>query len=215
MDPRLLREAAEWRLLSLLLECPAGNWQEQIAALATGVADPGLHAAADAAREEAAEGLYHSIFGPGGPAPPREVSYHDSVQLGYLLSELESYYGAFSFAPATPETPDHISVEAGFVGYLRLKEAYALARGDTEHAAITAEAAQRFLDDHLANSAEPLANALRNSGVRYLALAGEALLERVGARKTAPAAQPFPILPAVGPSADLTAEESLFDRGDH
>jgi hypothetical protein len=28
--------------------------------------------------------------------------------------------------PVTPESPDHVSVEAGFVGYLRLKEGCAV-----------------------------------------------------------------------------------------
>lgn len=179
-ERHLLQEAAEWRLLALLFECPGPGWQDQIAAISPEIADAELQAAAHHALAEASEGLYHSIFGPGGPAPPREASYQRSVQLGYLMSELAAFYDAFAYRPTAGEAPDHISVETAFIAYLRLKEAYALACSDAEHAAVTAEAAQRFRQDHLSALAEPLAVALRTSGVRYLALAGEALLRRVG-----------------------------------
>ena len=85
----LLEQAAEWRLVSLLFECPTKNWREQVAAISLEISDQELRAAAECAQSEASEALYHSIFGPGGPAPPREVSYRESVQLGYLISELE------------------------------------------------------------------------------------------------------------------------------
>jgi TorA maturation chaperone TorD len=189
----LLQEAADWRLLALLFECPRAGWREQVAALAREIADPDLRAAARRARTEAAEGPYHSIFGPGGPAPPREVSYRDSVQLGYLLSELRASYEAFCYRPVTEEPADHVSVEAGFVSYLRLKEAYALICGDREHAAVTREAADRFVADHLSVLAAPLARALDSCGVRYLALAGQALAGRAGAGHETPS-NPLPIL---------------------
>ena len=84
MDPRthaLLRQAAEWRLIGLLFECPADAWRDDIVALARDIDDPLLGSAAAYALEEADEGLYHSTFGPGGPAPPREVTYVKAVQL--------------------------------------------------------------------------------------------------------------------------------------
>jgi nitrate reductase assembly molybdenum cofactor insertion protein NarJ len=201
----LLREAAQWHLTGLLFECPTGGWHEHVAALEAEVADADLKAAAEAAQEEATEGLYHSTFGPGGPASPREVSYRDLVQPGYLMAELSSYYEAFSYRAATQEAPDHVSVEAGFVGYLRLKQAYALACSDTEHAAITAESAERFLAEHLSHLAEPLAQALADSGVRYLALAGAALRRRVGPRQNQAAGPGLPIL--------SDGEESVFECG--
>lgn len=182
----LLREAAEWRLIGLLFECPAGGWPNLVTTLASEVGDAALRDAALAALDEATEGLYHSIFGPGGPTPPREVSYRDSVQLGYLMSELASYYDAFAYRPRTAEVPDHIAVETGFIGYLRLKEAYAVASGDPDRAAIAADASQRFIGEHLSVMAEPLAAALESSGVRYLALAAQALLHRTGAPRTLP-----------------------------
>lgn len=174
----LLEDAAGWRLISLLFECPAPGWQENIAALASEVTDPGLREAVEAAQAEASEGLYHSIFGAGGPASPREVSYHDQVQLGGLMSELASYYRAFGYQPAAQEPDDHVAVEAGFVAYLRLKEAYAISAEDVEHAQVTAESARSFTEDHLSFVAGPLAGRLSESGVRYLSLAAEALLRR-------------------------------------
>ncbi len=162
---KLLREAAEWRLLGLLFECPSPMWREQVEALAAEVADAELRAAVEAVRREVSEGLYHSIFGPGGPAPPREISYRHWMQPGYLLSELTRYYNAFAYQPTLLEAPDHVSVETGFVAYLTLKEAYAEASADEEHAAVRREAVQQFISDHRSTMTEPLARSLEHSGV--------------------------------------------------
>lgn len=189
---KLAQDAAEWRLLSLLFECPTPEWRVQITALMDEVADTELQSAAQEALEEASEGLFHHTFGPGGPAPPREATYHQTVQLGYLMSELQAYYNAFAFHPVTAEPPDHVAVETGFIAYLKIKEAYALARRDEEQAATASESARRFLEEHLANIAQPLAEHLEGSGIPYLAKAGAALLRRVGLPPAA--ASPFPIL---------------------
>jgi nitrate reductase assembly molybdenum cofactor insertion protein NarJ len=189
----LLREAAEWRLIGLLLACPQGDWQTQVAALAAEVHDKQLTAAAAAARQEAGEGLYHTTFGPGGPAAPREISHREYLVPGPSLSELSACYDAFAYRPATDEPPDHVAVEADFIAYLRLKEAYAVARDDDEQTAVTAEAARRFVEDHLSSIAEPLALSLAASGISYLRLAAAALLRRVGPpRHVVPAAGPLP-----------------------
>lgn len=190
----LLRDATAWRLIGMLFECPNEEWREQILLLARGVEDADLRAAALAAREEAAEGIFHSIFGPGGPAAPREVSHRDWGQAGYLLAEIAGYYEAFHWQANSREAPDHVSVETNFIAYLRMKEAYALACDDAEHAAVTAEAADRFITEHLRNIAEPLAQSLAHSGVRYLALASEALLQRVGRRPASTPNHPLPVL---------------------
>jgi nitrate reductase assembly molybdenum cofactor insertion protein NarJ len=190
----LLRDAAAWRLLGMLLECPNKDWRAQTQALACEIDDAELQSAATNAQTEASEGLYHSIFGPGGPAPPREVSYRDWTQPGYLLSELTEYYRAFGWQPALAEAPDHVAVEAGFVSYLRLKEAYALACADNEHAVVTAEAAQHFITEHLQTLGEPLAKSLEHSGVDYLAKTGASLLRRVGPRPVRPTLTALPVL---------------------
>ena len=202
---RLLQEAVEWRMLGLLFECPSEHWRKQVGALVSEIQDPALRTAAEQARNEAAEGDYHSILGPGGPAPAREVSYHDTIQLGYLVSELTSYYQAFSYLPETAEALDHVSVEAGFLGYLRLKQAFALANGEAERAGVVADAAKGFIADHLSYVAQPLAASLAQSGVAYMAATGQALLARVGPPRTLPVLQ--------GLHADACDVDSTFDCG--
>ena len=213
MDTRthaLLRQAAEWRLIGRLFECPAGTWRDDIVALARESDDALLGAAVTHALEEASEGLYHSTFGPGGPAPPREVTYVKAIQLGYLLSELTACYDAFAYQPVTRESPDHVSVEAGFVGYLRLKEAYAVTRGDEEQAAVTADAAATFVREHLSALAEPLAATLDASGVAYLAEAARALVARVGPPPSAAAspdgARLFPVIQPLEDEDEIACE---------
>lgn len=179
----LLEEAAEWRLIGLLFECPTGDWKVQVSNLALEIADPDLRRAAKFAQIEASEGLYHSVFGPGGPAPGREVSYRDWVQPGYLLSELAAFYAAFSYRPSLAETPDHIAVEIGFVSYLKLKEAFARERGEIESAVVTADAVDSFIEEHLSKTAEPIAKILAGSDIKYLVLASESLFKRVGSDK--------------------------------
>ena len=211
--PALLQSAAQWRLIALLFEPPEGPWHEQVASLADEVDDPALKQAAAAALRPAEPGiplepvpgvaaadascsLYHSTFGPGGPAAAREVSYRKRTLPGPMLSELAAFYEAFGYRPALAEPPDHVAVEAGFVAFLRFKEAYAVTREQWEQAAMAAEAAQRFQDDHLAMMAQPLATSLAASGIEYLQLISAALLDRVGPRPE-PLADPPGDLPTL------------------
>jgi nitrate reductase assembly molybdenum cofactor insertion protein NarJ len=176
----LLRESARWRLLGLLFEEPNDAWRDEVPRLAAEADDETLAATAWQALGEAESGLYHSTFGPGGPACPREVRHGTTLSPGGLLAELEDYYRAFGYRPTCPEAPDHIAVEAGFVAFLRLKQAYALANGLGAQAEIAAAAADRFLSEHLASMAAPLAQSLRLSGIAYLATAAEAMCSCVG-----------------------------------
>lgn len=202
----IIVESAEWRLISLLFDCPTGNWFEDVRSLGKQVSDKRLKRAAKAAQKEASEGLFHSIFGPGGPAPGREVSYRGWVQPGYMLSELSSYYEAFSYKPMTKEVPDHVAVETGFIAYLRLKEAFALECFDTENAKITADASTAFIDDHLSKYAEQMSRILANSGIEYLSLAGEALFKRTGVDKDKKNQVYLPVL-------ETAEEETEFECG--
>jgi len=204
-ENKLIAEAAEWRLISLLLDCPTGNWFDDVKALGGQVSDKRLNRAARSAQKEASEGIFHSIFGPGGPAPGREVSYRGWVQPGYLLSELSAFYNAFSYEPKTHEVPDHIAVETGFVAYLRMKELYAIECGDTESAQITANASKTFLDNHVSKYAEKLAKLLAVSGFEYLELASAALLKRVGPDKDKGKNNYLPVLEEV--------DEPMFECG--
>jgi nitrate reductase assembly molybdenum cofactor insertion protein NarJ len=187
----LLREAATWRLMSRMFECPDERWQAEIATLARELGDDDLQAAVTAAAGVATEGQYHSTFGVGGPAPPREASYHETLELGSLMSEVAAYYQVFGYSPQLAEAPDHVAVEAGFVAYLKFKEAYALARGEQEHAEAAAAAAKRFIADHHVMLATPLADILTTSHLDYLARASHSLAARVGPR---PATMRLPML---------------------
>ncbi len=181
LDPaqrRLLEQAAEWRLLALLWECPSDEWRRQVGELAAELPAQGLSEAAKEALEQAGEGLYHALLGPGGAAPGREAAAHPALDPGRLMAELTAVYEAFGYRPGGPEPPDHVSVEAGFLGYLRLKQAYALACGQPDWAERAAEAARRFLAEHLGDLAEALARALPDWAPPYLASACRELRAR-------------------------------------
>lgn len=180
----LLQEAAEWRLLSVLFEYPGRGWSERLSAIAADVHGPRLKQAAEAALNEASAGMHHSIFGPGGPVSPREASYTNGIQLGYLLAEISAYYSAFAYTPPQDEPVDHVSVETGLIAYLRLKQAYATACGEENKAAITADAAAEFLREHIARIASPIAAGLAPIAPAYLVTSGALLLERAGPRRT-------------------------------
>jgi nitrate reductase assembly molybdenum cofactor insertion protein NarJ len=175
----LLREAAEWRLIGLLFEYPTEGWREEVTGLAAQVTDPTL---AEAAREADSRGggAYLAALGPGGAVSPREVGYAPAQDPGRILADVTAFYEAFQYRPCLQEPADHVAVAAGFVGYLKLKEAFACARAAAEDAEVAARAATAFRMQHLAIIAEPLARRLADTGPRCLALAAEALLARVG-----------------------------------
>jgi nitrate reductase assembly molybdenum cofactor insertion protein NarJ len=200
----LLQDAAEWRLLARLFECPSPEWHDDVDALARELHAEPLRDVARKARAQGTEGAYHSIFGPGGPAPPREASYHRSIELGSLLSEVVGQYEAFGYHPETNEPPDHIAVEAGFVAYLRLKEAYVRASGDAAAALAIREAAARFAADHVGVVAHPLAASLAESDIGYLADAAALLAARIEATPVAT------LLPVVQPSPFGDEDEGQF-----
>jgi TorA maturation chaperone TorD len=144
----LVAQAASWRLASLLLERPRPTQQDALGAMLPEVSDRKLLGVAKESRQ-ASEENYQRLFGPGGTVSPREVSYCGFADPGRLMAELNSFYHAFSYLPRREESIDHISVEAGFVGYLFLKESYAWKRGDFAAAEITKSARSRFLDEHV------------------------------------------------------------------
>ena len=185
-DPRaqeLLAAATAWRLLGLLFERPREGWQQEVEALSRVVSDPELRSAAAAAQQEASEGRYLALLGPGGAVSAREVSYRGMEDPGQIIADVQAFYQAFAFRPETEEAPDHLAVEAGFLGYLCVKEAYAHARGNDEEAEIAAEAAIRFCEAHLSALAWPVAERLENTDSRYLSLAATTLARRSGPRR--------------------------------
>jgi nitrate reductase assembly molybdenum cofactor insertion protein NarJ len=187
-----LQKSARWRLLGLLFECPGEGWEGQMKELAKEVADGELSAAVQAACEEATPELYHTIFGPGGPAAIREVSYNESLIPGQSIADLQAFYDAFAYRPALDEPPDHAAVMLGFMSYLCLKEAYAISRHNEEQAVIAAEAESSFLTNHLAGMADILAQLLESSDIRYLARAGSALRHGVSSFARKPLNETLP-----------------------
>ena len=173
-----IAEAAEWRLIGLLLERPRAGWHDEVARLAAEVRDLELREAASAAAS-AGEGDYLASLGPGGAVSPREVTYQPWADPGHLLAQLAMLYDAFAFRPQVEEPLDHIAVEVAFVSYLLLKQAFAAARGDSEAAATTAAARDLFLESHLAYSAAPFAQRLAAAGATYLRAAAHRLAARV------------------------------------
>jgi nitrate reductase assembly molybdenum cofactor insertion protein NarJ len=182
----VLRKSARWRLLGLLFECPGEGWESQLKELTIEAADEELSAAVQAACGEAAPELYHTIFGPGGPAAIREVSYRESLIPGQSIADLQAFYDAFAYHPVIDEPPDHAAVMLGFVSYLYMKEAYAISRNNKEQAAIAAEAESSFVNNHLAGMAELLAQLLESSDIPYLALAGSAIRRSVNSFASKP-----------------------------
>lgn len=156
----MLREAAEWRLRGILLERPAEGWRSEIATLAAETGDESLRRLAQRRLAEASEGEYLAALGPGGTASPREAAYAGLRDPGWILADLARFYEAFGYRPRAEEPPDHVAVEVGFVAYLWLKEVFARERGEGEAAATTRAARERFLAEHLAELAVPLARKL-------------------------------------------------------
>ncbi len=175
----LLQEAQAWLLISRLLERPRGRWHDDVRALGEATCDPVLSEAVQQAGD-AEDGDYLDAFGPSGVVSPREAAHGGVRDPGHLLAELQATYDAFAYRPQMEEPLDHIATEAGFVGYLHLKEAFALAKGDQEQADVCAETAERFVEEHIRGAATAIAERLAGCPTPHVFLAAGALVERVG-----------------------------------
>jgi len=171
-----MADALNWRLIGLLLERPRSGWIEEAEALAAETRDSQLKEAVRAAGG-ATEGTYLSLFAEGGFVSPRETTWRHREDPGQILADIAGFYQAFAFRPRAEDPLDHIAVEAGFIGYLCLKEARALAHGDDESAETTANARHRFIADHLAHFAEEWADRVSATGVPHLTAAAQAIAE--------------------------------------
>lgn len=177
---KLLEESAEWRLLGLLFEYPANGWRAQVESLLPSLARADLRSIADEALTYHSEGLHTALFGPAGTAPVREVTHKGGVQSGYLMAELAAFYDAFDYRPESVEADDHLSVQLGFLAFLKMKQAAALLAGSEEDAAVTESAAATFLKEHIALQAEPVAGRLELFGPDYLIAASQLILQYAG-----------------------------------
>lgn len=171
-------DAAEWRLLGLLLSRPRPGWREEVDALAREARDEGLRRVPGSAAD-AREGAYHALLGAGGVASPRAAAHAGFLDPGRILADLKARYSAFGFSPRGEEPDDHLAVECDFVAYLHLKEAYAVARGDEEAAALTREARASFVAEHVALAGRRLASKLPEGAPAHLLAAARALAARL------------------------------------
>ncbi len=176
----LIEESVAWRMFSLAFERPRNGWRDHVTSIANDVTDEGVRNVAELAREQASEELFLNLFGPGGAISPREIAYRGFADPGHLLAELETIYGAFAYEPVSEECPDHVSVEAGFVGYLRMKQAFARIIGDKEAEKLSAEASEIFIREHLAPVAHGLCKRLEDDDEFYVARAAKLMRERIG-----------------------------------
>jgi Nitrate reductase delta subunit len=177
----LLEEASQWRVLSLLLSRPIPARKREVRELAAELTEPDLAAAARAWCDNAAEGPYLHLLGPGGLVPARAVAYRPFADPGWVLADVSRTHRAFGFHPAAEEPPDHVAVLTDFVAYLLLKEAYARDRGDEDAAEVTGAARTRFIGEHLAPVAGAMAARLDACGATDWSAAVRLLAARVPA----------------------------------
>jgi TorA maturation chaperone TorD len=177
----LLADAAQWRLLALLLSRPTPDRRIEVAQLAAEIDAPRLVAAARAWCDHATEGAYLHLLGPGGLVPAREVAYRAFADPGWLLADIVRYHRAFGFPLAAEEPSDHIAALAEFVSYLLVKEVYARECEDHEAVEVTRNARERFVGEHLAPIAAPMAERLDACGATEWSAAAHLLAAKVPA----------------------------------
>lgn len=161
MNPNLkpfLTMAANWQFFSLLFQYPDSKVIHRTNSLCQEIL-PSLQPKANKiasilSPEQAA--VYHVLIGSAGSISPYESDYQIPGQEGIhdkgaILGDVAAFYKAFRFEYATDfqEVPDHVAVELAFLGYIKLKEAYALAIENQEDYQICSDAEKKFLNDHL------------------------------------------------------------------
>lgn len=157
-----LLRADLWRLLAEAFTCPTSESLQDLAYLATDVADclasdamslaAPVRLLADAlaeSRHDALEAEYHTLFTTQVLVSPYEGSYH-RTERGAIIGDVAAFYTAFSLQLA-PQSgpPDALHNELAFLAWLALKEAYALEHDLPEGLEVTRAATRQFLDDHL------------------------------------------------------------------
>jgi TorA maturation chaperone TorD len=177
---------------------PATTADEELLDLATlrsAARDMGAEPAPDAWRaarrvvdRDARAAEHHAVFGHvvAHGCPPYETEYGRRHVFGQSqeLGDIRGFYEAFGVRPRIGgERPDHVACELEFLGLLSLKEASAIATGETERAGVSRSAATRFVADHLGRWLPALAGRLAAgaTGSGYAGLAAIAAAV-VGAR---------------------------------
>jgi hypothetical protein len=142
-----LSSAAEWYLIGMLFERPGRHRLDQLQVVSTEIVDPQLQ---EAARDllVLTEETYLQLFGPGGAVSPREVAYIGWQDPGKILAQLEMLYESFSYRPRREDPVDHVAVEAGFVSYLYIKEAYSQVSANSDAGSVTNDVRKKFIEEH-------------------------------------------------------------------
>lgn len=173
---RALERATLCRALSRALALPTRELPAELVGLAAALAGEEaarLHRLAALATPEPGaaelETTWHRILGAGGACRAAESDYQPWRTIGgkgAILGDAAAFYTAFSFDPTLEfrESPDNVAIELSFLGWLHLKEAYALERGLTDEIEICRQASERFTDEHLAPWLEVFTEKLEEVG---------------------------------------------------
>jgi len=150
-----LQRAATYRALSLLFVPPSAGLMEELQGLSREVIPEVADGLAELAHTvpPGLSGLYHSCLGPTGPCRDCETDFdlRGVAGKGTILSDIAAFYKAFRFEPLAdpPLSPDHVSRQLGFLGYLALKTSLAMHQGEDEHVATCQDAETKFVREHL------------------------------------------------------------------
>ncbi|MCK6545723.1 hemerythrin domain-containing protein [Myxococcota bacterium] len=173
---RALERATLCRALSRALALPSRDLAAELVGLAAALGGEEAarlrHLAACASTEPGTpelETVWHRTLGAGGACRAAESDYQPWRTIGgkgAILGDVAAFYSAFAFDPTVElrESPDNVAVQLSFLGWLHLKEAYALEHGLAEEVEICRQAAERFTDDHLAPWLEVFTEKLEEVG---------------------------------------------------
>lgn len=146
---RALERSAIYELLALGFSYPE---KEALARLGVILDLEGLGAALAQTNPEQLADEYLRLFGGAVACPPHETEYEaNPFTKARQMADINGFYRAFGFqvAEARKVLPDYIGTELEFMSLLCRKEAYALAQGWPDKAAVCADAERKFLQEHL------------------------------------------------------------------
>jgi len=159
MMARLLRDGTSWNFCSHLFRWPT---KETMLAAASLVPELPPQLRVEAAEvvaytsDPSLQSAYHHLIGSGGCVSPYESQCRINGETGVadkgiILADVAAFYKAFGFnySKELPEAPDHVAVELAFMGYLKLKQAFAFLHQDDEAIEVCRDAEDAFLQDHL------------------------------------------------------------------
>jgi TorA maturation chaperone TorD len=134
------------------------------------------------ATRAALEREHMRLFGPtiGQDHPPYSTEYdpNGKFRKEHELADIAGFYRAWGLLldEDLGERVDHFGVEADYLAFLAVKEAYALVQGETDGAARVRQASDRFATRYVAGPARELAERLARASERGLLAAAAALL---------------------------------------